>query len=193
MIFQRNRKKEASLKIAPTFRDATANDIDTINNLIANWNNEKIDTTTYKYEGLLQLWVACLDNKTVGFAAGHPGPCTCPGLDKNKPFFNLFMLYIIPEYRSKGIGKKFVKYFEAKVRKKGVRQFLAAVTAVDRQRTERFYEAAGYTVFCRFPDKTITIKNYDNRNLAATVKKFKDEIGENVETALMAMLGKTEH
>jgi len=58
----------------------------------------------------------------------------------NTPFMN--MLFLLPEYRSKGIGKQLVLFWEEEMKGKGYKMVLTSTQ--QNESTQHFYVALGY-------------------------------------------------
>jgi len=58
----------------------------------------------------------------------------------NTPFMN--MLHLLPEHRGKGIGRKFVQYWEQEMKVKGYKKVLTSTQ--QNEHAQHFYLALGY-------------------------------------------------
>ena len=73
----------------------------------------------------------------------------------NMPFMNL--VYLLEEYRRKGIGKKLVHYWEKDMKEKGYKNVLTSTQS--NEEAQHFYRKMGYMEIggLKFPDEPLEI------------------------------------
>ncbi len=102
--------------------------------LSADWEDEN---STYGYrkndrddiEGN-RIFLAEQDNKLVGYLFGKEEKSERAGsiMADGTPYFEIEELYVLPEYRSRGIGKALFKFVEQELKKQGI-EFIMLSTA----------------------------------------------------------------
>ena len=80
-----------------------------------------------------EIYVACDDDKFIGWLRYSLFWDTIP-------FMN--MLYLLPEYRGKGVGRKFVQFWENEMKRLDYKKFMTSTQ--QNEQAQHFYVALGY-------------------------------------------------
>ena len=83
-----------------------------------------------------------IDEKIVGFMNMSIRNDYVNGTDTSPVVF-IEAIYVLPEYRERGIGKKFIAYAETYAKEKGIKQ-LASDCFIDNTMSENFHKGCGF-------------------------------------------------
>lgn len=151
------------------FREATLGDIDTIidfswrlckfeSNLVSHFNPEYYLSDQFKE--LLTNQIASENSKyTLAYFGDRPVGLMEAGLKENYPFRNLtkaslLQIFVLEEYRNRGIGKQFLRLMEEWAKAKGMKSIELNI-ATNNPDADRFYESLGYKDWEKAKEKLI--------------------------------------
>jgi len=138
-----------------TIRLATADDLPALGDLEDHWGREEITwgftrATPEELAAAVQAgcFVAEAGGKVVGYASSSLH--TSDGLavvPKGTRYLVLDNLYVLPEHRDVGVGRRLMDAVEERARKEGAKAILVYTATKDTRRITRFYESCGFTTW----------------------------------------------
>lgn len=135
-------------------RSATVDDLDSIQKLQQHWHDEDI---TWGYvadtvEGIRRFvieqycLVAELEGKLIGYVLGQVLPNPDMAALPDMPCLEIADLYVVPVYRSNGIGSALLDSLLKNARATGITSFKLFSSTKDILRIVSFYEQHGFSV-----------------------------------------------
>lgn len=129
-----------------TIRYATPNDLEDVYRLICDLEGKPLSSKHFaqNYEANLSdssihYLVACDDEKVIGFLSIHVQRI----LHHENLTCELQELYILPDYRSRGVGRLMMEYAKKLAVNLGLEE-IELTTRVSRTRAQEFYKRLGY-------------------------------------------------
>ena len=86
----------------------------------------------------------CAEGQTIAFMKSEIGRAAFPD---DEDYLELQELYVLPEYRDRGIGTRLVRAALERGRANGLRRSMVYSSNADYARTARFYERCGYRMW----------------------------------------------
>lgn len=119
--------------------------LDTLTELSAEWESESITHGYAKsgreYIAKNRVFVAEEGGRIVGYLFGHAETAaeTSAVIAKGTPFFEVEELYVLPEFRSRGVGRKLYRFAEDAAKSDGARYTTLSTATKDWRRILHFY------------------------------------------------------
>jgi ribosomal protein S18 acetylase RimI-like enzyme len=136
-----------------SIRQATTSDLPALSEIEDRWRGEEITwgfVQATKGELALAVQAGCFVAETNGSVVGYASSSlhTSEGLaviPKGERYLVLDNLYVLPEYRDAGLGRRLTDAVEKWAREEGAKAILVYSATKDMHRITRFYESCGFT------------------------------------------------
>lgn len=120
--------------------------------------NGMVVDTLEDWQAYQHISVAVVKEQIVGYAHGCVGtsPMRKSGVcEKGDPFYDLEELYVLPDYRSAGVGRMLFDAQEQIARALGCSSMQLAAVSHDHRRLLSFYESAGMSFWSAWMIKAL--------------------------------------
>ena len=137
-----------------TIRRAEAQEAPIVAALSRLWSEEEV---TFAYpasceEQIVPLlgdffWVAEREGTVVGYTFGSVRTSQYPVFPLNAPFLEIYEVYVHPEERGAGIGRRLIERIVEEAKTQGVRHALVGSSNMDGRGIAQFYERHGFKMW----------------------------------------------